>query len=84
MLRVLLEAKVYTERISQNEKINVDGLFFLDMVHGLLSAGNERTFIKRLEKEDIVAMLVARDTPASDVITLIEATGFADNLCEVL
>ena len=84
LLSVLLEEKVYTERISQNDKINVDALFFLDMMHGLLTAGNYPTFVKRLEKEDVVAILLAEDAQEEQIVTLIDNTVFEHNFCEVM
>ena len=81
VIRVLLELKVYTLRRAQNEKINVDALFFLDLMHGLVTVGQEKTFIKRLEKEDMVAMLLAADFSQNDVIQFVEMTCLELALC---
>ena len=62
----------------------MDARFFLDMMHGTVSAGVGGSFMKRLEKEDVVSMAVAADFSCVQVLRFIERTDPKRRLRNVL
>ena len=84
LLNALLSSYVCVRRSSQNEKINIDAQFFMDLMCNQVGGKRIGDFVKLLEKEDVIAVALVHDVAEPAILEFVRSTTLAMNLGEVL